>query len=95
MSLLNNGTTSNAESKASWRADGDSRFGRLGTSIAVADWNGDGSLELIIGAPRASVSIPPALMNASVSAMSDSHRGLQAVAATEMPGAVYIYSASF
>ena len=78
-----------AEAAAAWRADGSARFGRLGSSLAAADWDGDGTAELIVGAPRATVAIPAA------AAGGGSGRAMQAPSAgVEMPGAVFVYKVS-
>jgi hypothetical protein len=76
-----------AQTSASWMAAGDAHAGRLGSSWAVADWDGDGVSELIIGAPRAFEPLPDMQGGGGP-------RGLQAPPATpiDMPGAVYVYS---
>ena len=79
---------SNAEATAAWRADGRSQFGRLGAGTAsrarggagplvLADFDGDGKLDIVAAAPRASEALPPA-------AAGDG--------AVEMPGAVYVFA---
>lgn len=93
------GRVSNAETAAAWRATGDANFGRFGAAIAAADWDDDGSTELIVGAPRATEALPTApdasavAATAAVTAPSSPSqpRKLQAATATEMPGAVYVF----
>lgn len=48
-----------AQASAAWWAQGPAEYGRLGSSWALADWDGDGSAELVVGAPRAAVQVPP------------------------------------
>jgi hypothetical protein len=85
---LPGGVVSNAEAAAAWRADGRSQFGRLGAGTAsrarggagplvLADFDGDGKLDIVAAAPRASEALPPA-------AAGDG--------AVEMPGAVYVFA---
>lgn len=50
-----------AETLASWWAEGPVTFGRMGTSFALFDWDGDGRKELVVGAPRATLPISPQL----------------------------------
>lgn len=48
-----------AEDSADWWASGPVEHGRLGSALGVGDWDGDGSLEFLVGAPKAGVVIPP------------------------------------
>lgn len=73
------GTHWAVEGAAAWRADGAARYGRLGSALAVADWDADGQADVVLGAPRASAAIPAA----------------GAADPVEMPGAVYVYKAAF
>jgi hypothetical protein len=76
-------------------AAGDAHAGRLGSSWAVADWDGDGVSELIIGAPRAFEPLPDMQGGGGGGGGGGgAPRGLQAPPATpiDMPGAVYVYS---
>lgn len=50
-----------AEDSADWWASGPVEHGRLGSSLGVGDWDGDGNLEFLVGAPKAGVVIPPSV----------------------------------
>ena len=82
------------QEQAAWRAEGAEHFGRLGASAAVADWDGDGTAELVLGAPRATVGLP-ATSAAGSRGGRHGGRAAQEAATVEMPGAVYVYAVAF
>lgn len=78
-----------AQYNATWRADGDVEFGRFGTNWIYTDYNGDGTNELLVSAPRAYEAITQSTINNNHHYQS---RLLQGTTFIEMPGAIYIYS---
>jgi len=74
-SVFPSGSSCAAETQASWWAEGPVTFGRMGIAWSTFDYDGDGHLDLVVGAPRATLPISPQIRS-SVSAGPTEYAGV-------------------